>query len=143
MVDVGPGQVTGAKYVEILEEVLLPTVRAMFVPEPIQFYLLHDNSPIHTARIVTQWLQEHREIIVLPHPAKSPDLNPIENVWAALTRNMPHLVNPTREDVVTASMQAWEGLRNNAGQQFVYNVVSSMPRRLNDVLSEGGAYTKY
>ncbi|GFS54968.1 uncharacterized protein TNCV_3576631 [Trichonephila clavipes] len=42
-------------------------------------YFMQDNSPIHTARITTSWL-ENNQIKVLYWPAKCPDLNPIENV---------------------------------------------------------------
>lgn len=140
LVDVGPGRFTGLKYVEILEDVLLPTVRAMFVPDPDPFYLVHDNSPIHISLVVRRWFDEHPEITVLPHPPRSPDLNPIENVWRVMTRS---IENPTRESVVIAAVEAWEGLRGAAGQQMVSNNVASMSRRLNAVLAVGGGYTKY
>lgn len=69
--------VTGLQYVDILEEVLLPTVRAMFLPHPEKIRLVQDNSPIHKSRVVQQWLTEHAEDIeVLYWPPRSPDLNP-------------------------------------------------------------------
>ena len=41
-----------------------------------------DNAPVHTA-LVTEWF-EQQNIQVDEHPPYSPDLNPIEHVWAAL-----------------------------------------------------------
>lgn len=40
-----------------------------------------DNAPIHTARLVTEWFDEHEsEVEHLPWPAQSPVLNIIEPV---------------------------------------------------------------
>ena len=46
-----------------------------------------DNARIHTCKSTEEWLQE-RGISWLEWLAYSPDLNPIEHVWAALKRNM-------------------------------------------------------
>ena len=43
----------------------------------------HDNAPPHATRICTQFL-EAENIPVLPWPAYSPDMSPIEHVWDAL-----------------------------------------------------------
>lgn len=143
LTDVGPGRLTGGKYVELLEDVLLPSVRAMLVPGPEQFYLVQDNSPIHTCRTVKAWFREHPEIILLPHPPASPDLNPIEDVWAAMNKNFPHNCDRSRAAVVQNALQAWEDLRSPVGQRNILHSVTSMPRRLNSVLAAGGGYIKY
>jgi hypothetical protein len=44
-----------------------------------------DNSPIHTARSVQSWLEEHEDALQhLPWPAQPPNLNIIEPLWLGL-----------------------------------------------------------
>lgn len=144
LVDVGQGRFTGNKYIDLLEGALLPSVEAMLFPAGTPFYLVQDNSPIHTCRAVKEWFARHPHITLLPHPPRSPDLNPIEHVWAAMIKHMPdtgpHL---TRDGVVTTALQAWEHLRSRERRDLTSALVASMPRRFNAVIAAGGAYTKY
>ena len=70
---------TGEQYIDILEDVLLPTVRAMALPAPEPIFLVQDNSPLHKFRVVDAWFNDHPEFVRLIWPARSPDLNPIEH----------------------------------------------------------------
>lgn len=49
--------------------------------------LMQDNARPHTARIVTQYLDDV-EIRKMDWPSRSPDLNPIEHVWDMMGRKI-------------------------------------------------------
>ena len=64
------------------------------IPRPIvvpflrrHHLIFHDNARPHVARIFTQFL-EAENVPVLPWPAYSPDMSPIEHVWDALGRRV-------------------------------------------------------
>jgi hypothetical protein len=87
----GPGVLThiigrnnAEVYLHIMENIM-PSVNAVFPQN--NFIYQHDNCPIHTARIIPNWM-EQQGIRVLPWLSRSPDLNPIENVWGLMTRKM-------------------------------------------------------
>ena len=52
----------GVEYADILEEVMLPSVRAWACPEPDPITFVHDNSSVHRSRVVQQFFAEHPEI---------------------------------------------------------------------------------
>ena len=63
---------------------MLPFARATFQDN---FVYQDDNAPAHRARTVGTFLED-QGVEHLPWPACSPDMNPIENLWAEVTRKI-------------------------------------------------------
>jgi transposase len=131
------GNLNQDRYLRILQETLLPFARITF---EANFVYMDDNAPAHRARRVTAFL-DGEEVERLPWPACSPDMNPIENLWAELSRQMNMLVNqPTTLVELRASlMAAWDAIP----AQTLVSLSDSMPRRVQALLSARGRYTRY
>ena len=72
------------KYTEVLEKSFLPFLANNYHNHAI---FQQDNAAINTAKLTTKWLQDHN-IATLSWPAKSLELNPIENLWGILARQV-------------------------------------------------------
>ena len=105
---------------------------------PAQWHLLQDNSRIHKAPTVKEWLHNHG-ISVLDFPRYSPDLNPIENLIADLKRRKDEHIVSTIEELQDVTHQEWDA----TSLTFLHKLVHSMPRRCAAVRAANGLMTKY
>ncbi|KAJ6094481.1 hypothetical protein N7467_001994 [Penicillium canescens] len=106
-----------------------------------------DNAPVHTAYIVRDALNE-LEYEIMEWPPYSPDLNPIENIWALLKAEilkrhpeLMHLPNSesTLDLLLQAAQEAWEG----PDIEIFKHLSETMPHRVADVIKYEGWHTSY
>ena len=80
-------------------------------------------------------------INVLPWPAWSPDVNPIENAWGWLTHQV--YKDGKQYDTVavlkTAILKAWEEIPG----EYLHKLISSMKSRIFEVINRNGRKTHY
>ena len=102
--------------------------------------LQHDNARSHVARVVTDFLTQ-QNVNVLPWPAVSPDLSPIEHAWDEMERRLRQLPNQpvTLAELSRALVRIWNGIP----QAFFNNLVGSMRRRCNACITANGGHTRY
>ncbi|GFW50407.1 transposable element Tcb2 transposase [Trichonephila clavipes] len=81
---VANGTMTGQLYID---EVLLPHVRLFRGAVSDKFVFMDDNATCHRTLAVQDCL-DSEGIQHLVWPTRSPDLNPIENAWDALGRQV-------------------------------------------------------
>jgi hypothetical protein len=95
---------------------------------------------------VTQWLDRNfiPGQLVRP-PPKSPDINPIENVWGMQKIRVADSGLYDSEDELWLSIaDAWNDIRDRDNDNTLcINLINSMPRRLQLVREANGGHTKY
>ena len=100
----------------------------------------HDGDPKYTAIIVEKWLAGQK-FQTMQRPAQSPDLKPLENLWAIVKIMLSHY-----ERAPTNMAELWERVNiewAKVPHQTIQNLVESMPKRIKSVLANNGLWTKY
>lgn len=129
------GTLDSSCYLTLLEQHALPMVSML----PGQFVWQQDNAPPHSAHITRQWLHDHGWT-VMQWPAQSPDLSPIENVWAQIGRAVRRMPTPsTLADLRDSLFAAWQQVTPLQCRRLS----ESMPRRVQAVLRARGGPTGY
>ena len=130
-----PGStMNGSKYIELLKEKL---VIHMQIHNCTIF--MHDGAPCHKSKVVQQFLNS-QHINVLDWPGNSPDLNPIENLWALLKTKVSQRQPSCLEEMRKVIKEVWV---HELSPDYCLNLVSSMQRRLQEVIKNKGGHTKY
>ena len=126
------GNVNAISYCDVLHSFFATTV----LPECMLFQ--QDNAPAYRSWMTSQLL-EYLDIHILPWPALSPDLNPIEHVWDILGRRMQHRDCQRLNHLFDALKEEWD----NIPQEDLDHLIASMSRRVGAAISTKGGYTRY
>ena len=123
-------------YHNLLQNHALPSAQQLFGDQ--KFIFQQDNDPKHTAHINKRYLTS-KAVDVLPWPAQSPDLNPIENLWSILDGRLKNRKPQNEDELFNALAEAWYELPTD----LLNRLVDSMPRRCEAVIKSKGFPTKY
>ncbi|GFT34724.1 transposable element Tc1 transposase [Trichonephila clavipes] len=134
---VANGIMTGQQYID---EVLLPHDRLFRGAICDKFVFMDDNLTCHRTLAVQDCL-DSEGIQRLVWPMRSPDQNPIENVWDALRRQVAGRNYPptNKNTLIRALTKEWDKLP----QQLLDNVVQSMVRRVECCITLHGGHIPY
>ncbi|GBC50422.2 IS630 family transposase [Rhizophagus irregularis DAOM 181602=DAOM 197198] len=128
------GIMDGKFYTKILER-QIPEVYSMLGDS---WQLQQDNDPKHTSRVAKEFLKNNVPE-VMDWPSNSPDLNPIENLWAIVKRNT-ELRRPKNLNELDVFLhEEWVKIPNN----LLINLVNSMPQRCREVIDRNGERIPY
>jgi len=105
-------------------------------------YFQQDNAPAHRSHLTQAAMQElGLDNYLLPWPASSPDMSPIQGVWCLLKRRIIQLrPRPTTTlELHQTILQLWA----NISSQDIANLTSSMPNRIAALLEANGGHTRF
>ena len=146
------GTVKTQVYINMLADVFLPFIDALNADDITDIVFQQDNASPHVAKKTMKFLenaaQEHG-FTIMTWPPNSPDMNPIEHVWAHLklelhrrypnTKYLRGSPDAIRRILRERLMEIWWQI----GEGVLRDLIDSMPRRVRALLAAGGWYTEF
>ena len=146
------GTVDANTYVQLLQQNLLPFIDCLQENGINKIVFQQDNASPHRAKATMDWLKasaEQHSFTIMEFPPNSPDLNPIENLWAILKaelyRQYPDTMylqgsgKAVREEFRNRVNKIWWSI----GEEVLNRLIDSMSRRIQAVLKAKGWYMEF
>ena len=136
------GPITGAKCAKITKECLAPAIEQSVAPRARM--ILQDGCPRQNSKVSLDAFYKH-DIKVLKIPARSPDLNPIENLFHLVKKKLRRQAldqNIEQETFEEFSHRVKQTLLEFPAKD-IDKIIDSMPKRVNQIIKTGGDRTKY
>jgi transposase len=133
------GNMDGDQFTRILDHRLFSSARRCGLRRG-DFVFQQDNDPKHTSGLAQEWLEDHN-VETMVWPAQSPDLNPIETLWALIKRRLNNY-----ERAPTSIHDLWKRVEMEwykITPEECRKQVETMPRRIRDCLKAKGGPTKW
>ncbi|GFW81628.1 transposable element Tc1 transposase [Trichonephila clavipes] len=120
---------------KVLEPVVLPYLQGLATA-----IFQQDNARPYVARTAQRFFVNH-QIELLPWPARSPDLSPIENMWPIVAQRLTQITPPAATPDLL--WQRVEAAWSIVPQEHIQSLFESISRRVAAVISNNGGYSGY
>lgn len=130
------GIMNAPKYQDVLENELIPSIRELHPDGHVIFQ--QDGASCHTAQSTKKWFQRQK-LTVLPWPANSPDLSPIESLWGIMKKRLRNERPTTIHELKSKISLIW----NSITVEECQNLMNSMNKRVNACIKARGDVTQF
>lgn len=127
------GRMNSLKYLEIMQNNLLPEASSLYPKE--NYIFQQDNAKYHTSKLCLKWFEE-KKVNMLDHPAKSPDLNPIESIWGIMKHRVEQEAPRNKSELRSIVNEVWRELNKETLKNTVYHIKKVAA----NVVSNNGEY---
>lgn len=122
------------KYIQMLRNYAVKLLNLNMNPP---FYFVQDNSRVHTSKKAMAFLQK-QNFRVLDWPAKSPDINLMENVWKSISDLVYRDLQPHNITELEAKISAAVYVLNSEKRSVILSLYRSFRQRLTKLLVKNG-----
>jgi transposase len=125
------GTLDKEKYIDLLDNYLVSEMKHLKQEHGQGFLFMQNNARPHTAKKTLAFLRKEK-IKILEWPPQSPDLNPIENLWAIIKRRLYSNRNvfSAKQTLIDSVLHKWNSIETSVCERLV----DSMPKRLNEFM---------
>jgi hypothetical protein len=96
-------------------------------------YFQQDGATCHTSKRSIEYIKEHIQLIE-NWPSNSPDLSPIENLWAILKLRLQEKAFATLDELKILMIQEWDSLEIS----LINSLIDKIPERMELCLKQSG-----
>ena len=125
-------------YLELISTHLYDSFRKCKVRFDKGIYM-QDGATCHTAKIIKEYFFFVNINYIEKWPGNSPDINPIENLWAIFKSKLRERDTSSIPKLQAAIYDVW----NKLDRKVLKKLASSIPKRLREVVRRKGYPTKY
>ncbi|GFU10002.1 uncharacterized protein TNCV_1797061 [Trichonephila clavipes] len=123
---------------DVLQNRLILQLEEWF-PNGKSYIFMQDGAPCHTARSIKAFLAE-QNIPLLDWAGNSSDMNPIENIWELMKREVAKDLITNKTQLLERIIYVWN--HHPEMQETEQSCVDSMPRRIGALIAAKGGSTK-
>ena len=129
------GNLNAKKLRSIYRKTMLPSAEVAFGKKR-KWTLQEDNDPKHVSVRANNWKKENG-VVRMNWPSQSPDMNPIEHVWAILKANVANHRPNSKKSLIKWIRREWKRLPSS----YAEHLIQTMDRGVNTLIRANGDNT--